>query len=837
MSVAAVAVSLPRAVRADSPSSLGLDALGRYTTCNGCVAQLLSTISPNDVIVVVVECGFSCNSSLTSVADSQGLTYTQRMTSTPNDYATFWEYYAVAASPVYSDNITAVFSSSSWNHFIQVFGIKGANTSTIFDPNVSLPASTSCLQPGPAYYYQYCSVTIQTSNQDFIIASTAINDDSPCTIPTGYTGVQSGGNFEVDYRIGGAPDSSIEFACVDSDAESTVVDAVQSATGFQPHPPISISGNDQFTVDNGVTSGTGTSSDPYIIAGWDISANKSNGLEISNTDAYFVIRDVYVHSGYDASGDQSAGGYNGTLFKNVTNGLVETSTIYGNKFGVSVISSDSLAIRDNIIQNNSRGAIEMDSSSNIEVGQNDVSNNPNTDDQGIATVYAANTSSVDVSNNTLLNDAYTGISFLLSDNFTVYNNNVREDRQLGIFVASSSNFSIEGNHVEGNLDGNIAVRDSGNLSVDANFVLCQGSNREANCQTRSTGIELSESSSLEVSGNSITPSITLGLSLDYVTQATVSYNNIFSNTQTGTAMVTTNSGNISIFANWIDGSYRGLVLNSTSNIFVYHNNFYYNTIQAVDEQGLNNFWDNGYPDGGNYWTDYGGVDNCDLPSQQGCHPPETTDGIGDTPYVFTGNQDNYPMMKTVSQETLSNDPYSIEPLPSFCQFCPSRPQWTVQSSVWTYKEGTLDGSGFSGNPSPKIVVNDKFPSDRTISINFKTTATGPNDWDTAWIVGKYVDEYHKLVLVLSPSENLRLAVWYGNDAVFYDTQTNLSPLDWHTAVMRFTGGNGDHVIVSVDGTLYFNVNHSYIGALGDSSIQLASQGSSESQFSDLTISW
>src|SRR5439155_498755 len=119
--------------------------------------------------------------------------------------------------------------------------------------------------------------------------------------------------------------------------------------------------------------------DPYIIAGWDISANKSNGLEISNTDAYFVIRDVYVHSGYDASGDQSAGGYNGTLFKNVTNGLVETSTIYGNKFGVSVISSDSLAIRDNIIQNNSRGAIEMDSSSNIEVGQNDVSNNPNTD--------------------------------------------------------------------------------------------------------------------------------------------------------------------------------------------------------------------------------------------------------------------------------------------------------------------------------------------------------------------------------------------------------------------------------------------------------------------------
>jgi hypothetical protein len=38
-----------------------------------------------------------------------------------------------------------------------------------------------------------------------------------------------------------------------------------------PHDPIEISGNAGFTLGNGVVSGTGSSSDPYIIEGWSIS--------------------------------------------------------------------------------------------------------------------------------------------------------------------------------------------------------------------------------------------------------------------------------------------------------------------------------------------------------------------------------------------------------------------------------------------------------------------------------------------------------------------------------------------------------------------------------------
>jgi hypothetical protein len=54
-------------------------------------------------------------------------------------------------------------------------------------------------------------------------------------------------------------------------------------------------------------------------------------------------------------------------------------------------------------------------------------------------------------------------------------------------------------------------------------------------------------------------------------------------------------------------------------------------------------WDDGYPSGGNYWSDYSGTD-----SYRGSHQNETgSDGIGDTPYAIDeNNQDKYPFTKS-----------------------------------------------------------------------------------------------------------------------------------------------------------------------------------------------
>ena len=64
---------------------------------------------------------------------------------------------------------------------------------------------------------------------------------------------------------------------------------------------------------------------------------------------------------------------------------------------------------------------------------------------------------------------------------------------------------------------------------------------------------------------------------------------------------------------------------------LYHNNFIHNTYQAFDATGENT-WDDGYPCGGNYWSDYTGVD-------------VNEDGIGDTAYpIVTESMDNYPLI-------------------------------------------------------------------------------------------------------------------------------------------------------------------------------------------------
>jgi parallel beta-helix repeat protein len=74
---------------------------------------------------------------------------------------------------------------------------------------------------------------------------------------------------------------------------------------------------------------------------------------------------------------------------------------------------------------------------------------------------------------------------------------------------------------------------------------------------------------------------------------------------------------------------------------IYHNNFMHNTVQVeFHGDGYNSIWDDGFPSGGNYWSDYSGPD-----SHKGRYQNETgSDGVGDTPYSLPhGYQDNFPL--------------------------------------------------------------------------------------------------------------------------------------------------------------------------------------------------
>jgi predicted TIM-barrel fold metal-dependent hydrolase len=87
--------------------------------------------------------------------------------------------------------------------------------------------------------------------------------------------------------------------------------------------PILIQNDYQFTAANGVVSGSGTVSDPYIIENWVIDASGANGIDIQNTAAYFVVRNCLIEN-------SAASTHGGIRINNAANGTVENNVVCEN---------------------------------------------------------------------------------------------------------------------------------------------------------------------------------------------------------------------------------------------------------------------------------------------------------------------------------------------------------------------------------------------------------------------------------------------------------------------------------------------------------------------------
>jgi len=92
------------------------------------------------------------------------------------------------------------------------------------------------------------------------------------------------------------------------------------------------------------------------------------------------------------------------------------------------------------------------------------------------------------------------------------------------------------------------------------------------------------------------------------------------------------ASNNTIFGNNITNNEIGITIYESFGNMISHNNLINNQHQ-IHLWYANATWDDGYPSGGNYWSDYNGKDS-------------DGDGIGDTPYIINeNNQDNYPLME------------------------------------------------------------------------------------------------------------------------------------------------------------------------------------------------
>jgi len=111
-----------------------------------------------------------------------------------------------------------------------------------------------------------------------------------------------------------------------------VCKATSEQLSYTPHDPIYIQGNDDFTSENGVTGGSGTSNDPYTIEDWKISAATKDGITIRNTNVFFEISNSYIYTGGIS--------HDGIVFYNVTNGVIKENILTGNKNGIMFRTQD-----------------------------------------------------------------------------------------------------------------------------------------------------------------------------------------------------------------------------------------------------------------------------------------------------------------------------------------------------------------------------------------------------------------------------------------------------------------------------------------------------------------
>jgi len=198
----------------------------------------------------------------------------------------------------------------------------------------------------------------------------------------------------------------------------------------------------------------------------------------------------------------------------------------------------------------------------------------------------------------------TGIDLSGRGNVTIRNVNIK-GFQFGVYMDVTSHSAILGSNITNNDEGISSYTSSDNLIFGNNI----SSNVDASISLYSS------------SNNNI-----------------ISENSISANVFDGIYLFSSSDNNIS--ANNISGNGYGISPYYSSNNRVFHNNFVNNTFQTNPDSPLD-VWDNGYPSGGNYWSDYDGTDSYSGP----CQNVTGSDGVGDTPYVIDGsNQDNYPLM-------------------------------------------------------------------------------------------------------------------------------------------------------------------------------------------------
>jgi parallel beta-helix repeat protein len=382
------------------------------------------------------------------------------------------------------------------------------------------------------------------------------------------------------------------------------------------------------------------------ITGNNASSNDQYGIYLSSSSNNTI-------TGNNASSNEPYGIY----LSSSSNTTVTGNNVSHNEYGIVFWSSSRNSIMDNDVLNNGWGIALYSSSNNNKIYDNNVSNNA----WGIECDTSSNNN---LTNNNVSSSSVWGIVLFSSNNHYINNNTLFKDG-ISLWGDQLSHYNSHAIQINNMANGKPIryYKDSGNFMVDGiqmgQLIIANCTNLTAkNLQINETevAVTIAFSAKIEITQNSIFNN-RYGIDLESSSNNSVTSNNITSN------------------------SWWGIRLSSSFDNRIYHNNIINNIGQATDDTDYN-LWNDTYPSGGNYWSDYGGIDKYKGPNQN----IPGSDGIGDTYYpIFDGNnEDNYPLM---------------EPYKSLENYTALKQGWNLISIPLIQEErnltrvlGTIDGS-------------------------------------------------------------------------------------------------------------------------------------------------
>jgi len=305
---------------------------------------------------------------------------------------------------------------------------------------------------------------------------------------------------------------------------------------------------------------------------------------------------VYVNDDYNIS----TPGFGYDKFNRIQYGITEvpesgTVYVYNGTYYENVVIDKSITLigedgNNTIIDGGGSGDVIYVDSDNVEIYEFSIRNSGNLGWQ---------------------NDYDAGIDIRSNYNH-IYNNRIFNNYLHGLYLRSSSNNKIFSNNISNSYVGMQIVHSCNNNTIYGNKLSSIGH----------VGLRFYEGKFNSVHSNTITTT-NYSIILEEKSNHNVIYQNLF----------TFNTG------------YAINIISSSDGNLIYHNNFKNNSINAADE--CNNIWNNSYPYGGNYWSDYWGDDLYSGPNQDIPGP----DGIGDIPYEIPCEHgiDYYPLMNPFEQ--------------------------------------------------------------------------------------------------------------------------------------------------------------------------------------------